>query len=88
MQDPPHPGELFDEYLGGVSLSEAARRIGVSRVTLSRVRHGHAAVTADMALRLGELFGTSAELWLGMQSARDLWIERKRSRPRVSSLVV
>lgn len=87
MHDPPHPGELLDDYLRGVSVTEAARRIGVSRVTLSRVRHGHAAVTADMALRLGELFGTSAELWLGMQNARDLWVERQRPRPKVLSLV-
>lgn len=35
----------------------------------------------------GELFGTSAELWLGMQTARDLWVERQRPRPKVRSLV-
>lgn len=87
MHDPAHPGELFDEYLGDVSLTEAARRLGVTRVTLSRIRHGHAAVTADMAVRLGELFGTSAELWLGMQTARDLWVERQKPRPKVLSLV-
>ncbi len=87
MYNPPHPGELMDDYLGAVSIAEAARRLDVSRVMLSRIRHGHATVTADMAVRLGELFGTSAELWLGMQAAHDLWQERqKKSRPKVRSL--
>ncbi len=86
MYNPPHPGELLDDYLGETSLAEAARRLGVTRATLSRIRHGHSAVTADMAIRLSELFGTSAELWLGMQTAHDLWIERTKPRQRVLSL--
>jgi len=86
MFNPPHPGELFDDYLGAVSLAEAARRLGVTRATLSRIRNGHASVTADMAVRLGELLGTSAELWLGMQSAHDLWIERQKTRPKIHAL--
>jgi addiction module HigA family antidote len=88
MFNPPHPGELFDDYLGDVSLAEAARRLGVTRATLSRIRNGHASVTADMAVRLGELLGTSAELWLGMQSAHDLWVERQRNRPLVAALAM
>jgi addiction module HigA family antidote len=84
--NPPHPGELLDDYLGDVSLAEAARRLGVTRAMLSRIRHGHAAVSADMAVRLGELFGTSAELWLGMQSAYDLWTERQKNRPQIHAL--
>jgi len=86
MFNPPHPGELLDDYLGDVSLAEAARRLGVTRAMLSRIRHGHAAVSADMAVRLGALFGTSAELWLGMQSAYDLWIERQKVRPQIHAL--
>lgn len=86
MFNPPHPGELLDDYLGDVSLAEAARRLGVTRAMLSRIRHGHAAITADMAVRLGELLGTSAELWLGMQSAYDLWIERQKARPPIHAL--
>jgi hypothetical protein len=42
MFNPPHPGELFDEYLGDVSLAEAARRLGVTSATLPRIRNGHA----------------------------------------------
>lgn len=86
MFNPPHPGELLEEYLGETSLTEAARRLGVTRATLSRIRHGHARVTADMAVRFGELFGTSAELWIGMQTAYDLWFERQRPRAKVEAL--
>ncbi|TFD46614.1 addiction module antidote protein, HigA family [Cryobacterium sp. TMT1-2-1] len=86
MHNPPHPGLLLEDYLGEVSLAEAARRLGVTRATLSRIRHGHSAVTADMAVRLSLLLGTSAELWLGMQSAYDLWDERQKPRPVVRPL--
>ena len=86
MFDPPHPGALLDDYLGEVSLAEAARRLGVTRATLSRIRNGHAGVTADMAVRLGELLGTSAELWLGMQTAYDLWTARSAPRAKVLPL--
>jgi antitoxin HigA-1 len=86
MFEPPHPGSLLDDYLGDVSLAEAARRIGVTRATLSRIRNGHAGISADMAVRLGELLGTSAELWLGMQTAHDLWVARSEPRPRVLPL--
>ncbi len=87
MHNPPHPGALLEDYLGDTSLAEAARRLGVTRATLSRIRNGHAGVTAAMAVRLGLLFGTSAELWLGMQASFDLWIERQKPRPGVRSLV-
>lgn len=86
MYNPAHPGELLDDYLNGVSVAEAARRMGITRATLSRIRNGHAAITADMALRLSELFGTSAEVWLNMQMAHDLWVARTRPRPPVRPL--
>jgi addiction module HigA family antidote len=86
MHTPPHPGMLLEDYLGDVSLAEAARRLGVTRATLSRIRNGRASVTADMAVRLGILLGTSAELWLGMQTAYDLWVERQKPHPEILSL--
>ncbi|WP_231595099.1 HigA family addiction module antitoxin [Salinibacterium sp. SWN1162] len=86
MHNPPHPGLLLEDYLGDVSLAEAARRLGVTRATLSRIRNGHASVTADMAVRLGILLGTSAELWLGMQTTYDLWVERQKPLPEILSL--
>ena len=86
MHNPPHPGTLLEDYLGDVSVAEAARRLGVTRATLSRIKNGHANITADMAVRLGQLLGTSAELWLGMQAAYDLWVERQKTRPQVVAL--
>jgi len=86
MHAPPHPGLLLDEYLGDVSLAEAARRLGVTRATLSRIRNGHAGVSAEMAVRLGLLLSTSPELWMGLQSSYDLWTELQKPPPTVLSL--
>jgi antitoxin HigA-1 len=87
MYSPPHPGLLLDEYLGDISLAEAARRLGITRATLSRIRNGHAGITADMAVRLSLLLGASAELWLGMQSSYDLWVARQKPQSKVLALV-
>ena len=59
-----------------------AAHIGISRVMLSRVMHGHAAVTADMDLRLSEALGTSPGYWLALQSQRDLWTARQTAKDR------
>jgi len=76
MHNPPHPGEVLQDTVlaeGRISVSEFARRLGVSRVALSRMVNGRAAVSADMALRLAAALGGSAESWLHMQAAYDLW---------------
>ena len=76
QHNPPHPGELLRElWLKPMELTVtgAARRLKVSRKTLSEIINGRAAVTADMALRLQAAFGKSAESWLGHQAAYDLW---------------
>ena len=86
MHNPPHPGLLLDDYLGDTSIAEAARRLGVTRATLSRIRNGHSSISADMAVRLGLLFGTSPELWLGMQTSYDLWVERQKPQPKVMAI--
>jgi addiction module HigA family antidote len=73
---PTHPGELIREVLTEglhLSVTEAARQLGVSRMTLHRILRGEQAVTPEMALRLGKLCGNGPELWLRMQMARDLW---------------
>jgi len=87
MFNPPHPGEVLREYLpAGMQVTEAARKLGVSRVTLSRVLNGHAAVSADMALRLEAALGTNAGMWIGMQADHDLWQARKIPHPKVKRL--
>jgi antitoxin HigA-1 len=89
MHNPPHPGEVLqDTVLGedGISVSEFARKLDVSRVALSRVVNGRAAVSADMALRLAAALGGSAESWLRMQAAYDLWHAAKRRKLKIQPL--
>jgi len=73
---PTHPGELFRDIVLpelGLSVSAAARELGVSRQTLHAVMSGRSAVTAEMALRLGRFCGNGPGLWMRMQQAFDLW---------------
>ncbi len=84
MFNPPHPGELLREYLpDGMTVEGVARRIGVSRVLLSRVINGRSAVSADMAIRIGLLTRTSAESWLSGQAKYDLWQASQKPIPIV-----
>ncbi len=87
MHNPPHPGEVAREYLGEMSVSAAAKHLGVGRVTLSRVLNGKETISPEMAVRLAAAFGTSSpEVWLGMQARYDLWQLQKRSRINVDLL--
>lgn len=89
MHNPPHPGEVLQDTVlaeGRISVSEFARKLGVSRVALSRVVNARAAVSADMALRLAAALGGSAESWLTMQAAYDLWQASKKRRPKVEPI--
>jgi len=88
MHNPPHPGTVLQAWLADVSVTQAAAQLGVTRAYLSRILHGHAGISADMALRLSDLLGTSAELWLGLQSAYDLWQAEQQPRPLVQRLSV
>ena len=88
MHTPPHPGLILREDVLpalGLSVTEAADQLGVSRVTLSRTVNGNAAISPDMALRLeawlGPENGGSADLWLRMQTTYDLWQARQVSKP-------
>ena len=89
MFNPPHPGlTLRDDVLPalGLSVTDAAEQLGVTRVALSRVLNGRAAISPEMALRLeawlGEENGGSARLWLAQQSAYDEWQARKALKVR------
>ena len=86
MHNPPHPGEVLRDYLGNTTVTEAAMKLGVNRVTLSRVVSGAAGVSADMAYRLADALGTSPELWAGMQLQYDLYQASKLPRPRIERL--
>ena len=87
MFNPPHPGQVLREYLPeGMQISEAAQRLGVSRVALSRVINQRAAISPDMALRLEAALNTSASMWVGMQADYDLWQARQKPAPKVERL--
>ena len=76
IYNPPHPGAVLADTVlrkdGGITVTEFAKRLRVSRVALSRVVNGRAAVSAELAIRLAAALGGSAESWLNMQTAYDL----------------
>ncbi len=74
MHNPAHPGEVLREYLPEtLGVTEAAKRLGVTRQALSALLNGRAGVSAGMtALRLEAALGASAEMWLEMQAGYDL----------------
>ena len=91
MHNPPHPGEVLRDTIlrqgtGTLSVTEFAKRLGVSRVALSRVVNGRATVSTELAIRLAAALGGSAESWLGMQVAYDLRQAQKKSRPKIRPL--
>ena len=87
MFNPPHPGKVLREYLGSLSVTAAARHLGVTRASLSRILNGSVGISADMALRLSETLNTSPELWTGMQSQYDLWQASRKRRKKLAPLV-
>jgi addiction module HigA family antidote len=90
MHDPPHPGEVLRELCLeplGLTVTEAANALGVSRKTLSAILNRRAGISPEMAVRLSIAFDTTAESWLAQQLQYDLWqAERKRGELRVSRL--
>lgn len=91
MHNPPHPGEIIKELCLeplGISVTEAADALGVSRKTLSSILNGRAGISPEMAVRLSIAFDTSAESWLEQQSQYQLWhAEKHRSELKVRRLV-
>lgn len=90
MHNPPHPGETLREDVLpalGLSVTEAAVQLGVSRVSFSRVLNGRAAISPEMALRLEAWLGIEnggrADLWVAEQAAYDLWRARTVTKIKV-----
>ena len=90
MHNPPHPGKVLKHLCLEplqLSVTEAAKALGVSRKTLSAILNGRAGISAEMAVRLSIAFDTSAESWLNQQTQYDLWqIEGRRKSLRVRKL--
>jgi len=90
MHNPPHPGEVIRSLCLdplGLTVTDAAEALGVSRKTLSAILNGRAGVSPEMAVRLSLAFGTSAEMWMNQQMRFDLWhAERQRRKLKVTRL--
>ena len=93
MHNPPHPGEtLRDDVLPalGLSVTDAAAQLGVTRAALSRVLNARAGISPEMALRLERWLGVEnggrAGVWLGMQAAYDLWQTQKAARATLNKI--
>jgi addiction module HigA family antidote len=93
IHNPPHPGEtLRDDVLPalGMTVTDAATQLGVTRAALSRVLNGRAAISPEMALRLEAWLGVEnggrADLWVSQQAGYDLWQARKAGAPKVKRL--
>ena len=83
MYNPPHPGEIIKELCLeplGLSVTEAAKALGVSRKTLSAILNGRSGISPEMALRLSKAFNTSPESWLNQQVQYDLWHAKRESK--------
>lgn len=89
LKNPAHPGEILkEEVLAplGLSVTEAAERLGMSRVALSRVLNCKAAVSPDLAIRLERAGVSTARLWITLQANFDLAQAMKRKQPRIKRI--
>ncbi len=89
MHNPAHPGEILRENVIealGLSVTEAASRLAMSRVALSRVLNGKAGISPDLAVRLEQAGASTARAWLAMQANYDLWQAQQHEQPPVRSL--
>ncbi len=80
IHTPLHPGLIVKDALidqTGLSVTEAAERLGVTRTTLSRLLNAHAGISPEMALRLSKFFQTSVETWINLQAQYDAWLIKK-----------
>ena len=91
MYNPPHPGEVLKDALEGIPMTVTAfaKHIGVSRVQLSRVINGHAAIIAELSMKLSEAFEQGQpNIWFKMQNKYDFWQAAHAKRKRVKAIVM
>jgi len=89
IHDHPHPGEIIREEIFaplGLSVTEAADRLAMSRVALSRVLNGKAGISPDLAVRLEKAGVSTARFWIGLQANYDLWRALQHEQPPVRAL--
>ena len=92
MHNPPHPGEILRELCIeplGISVTDAAKALGVTRKTLSGILNCRAGISPEMAIRLSKAFDVSAESWMNQQAQYDLWLaEQNAGKMKVKRLAV
>jgi addiction module HigA family antidote len=79
--EPVHPGEILKEEFmepRGLSITELAKGIGISRTNLSHVVNQHAGISTELAIKLSEAFGTTPQFWITLQQNFDLWFAEKK----------
>lgn len=89
MKNPPHPGELLREDVFeplGIGVTEGARRLAMSRVTLSRVLNGRSGISPDLAIRLERAGVSTARFWITLQANYDLARALGHAQPSVEKL--
>lgn len=89
QRKPTHPGEMLREDFipdYGLTVAQLAERLGVSRQSVNELLRERRAVSPEMALRLGRLFGNSPEFWLNAQRAVDLWTASRSAKEEVSRI--
>lgn len=90
IHEPLHPGVIIKDILidsTGLTISDAADRLGVTRTTLSRLLNQHAGVSPEMALRLSKLLNTSVDMWVNLQSQYDIWNIVNRHASNINNIV-
>ena len=88
MYNPAHPGEIVQEYMEGLGLtvSALAAHLKITRANLSRMIHGKTGISAEMAVRLSEAFGTTPEVWIRLQANYDLAKALRNRRVKIARL--
>ncbi len=88
MHNPAHPGEIVQEYMEGlgITVTALAAHLKITRANLSRMIHGRTGVSAEMAVRLSEAFGTSPDVWIRMQANYDLAKVLRNRRVKIARL--
>lgn len=92
IHNPKHPGCLVKSLCLeplGISVTEAAKGLKVSRPTLSKLLNGHIGISPEMAVRLSVVFSTSDKLWVDLQASYDLWkAQRHKSKLHLKPIVI
>jgi addiction module HigA family antidote len=86
---PTHPGEIIGgDVLPalGISVSKAAKQLGITRQTLHKIMAGTMSITPEMAVRIGKFCGNGPDLWLNMQTAYDLWHAKRALKKEIAKI--